>query len=285
MANEAAGRIRCALVTGQSSKWHNWRVSHAVLGRLLEESGLFEVEVVATPPSGAEMAGFAPNWEDYAVAVIDYEGDDWPEATRASFERFVSGGGGVVVFHATDNAFPGWKAWNEMIAVGGWGGRDESCGSKLRWRGGQAVTDDSPGVAYHPAAYRFEVTAREPEHPILRGLPPVWLHGHDELYSQLRGPAKNVSVLATARADPALVEGGSGEDEPMLMAVRFGEGRIFHTALGHVGAKDESAPESLRCVGFATTFLRGTEWAATGRVTQGAPMGFPGLASVSLAKT
>jgi type 1 glutamine amidotransferase len=52
------------------------------------------------------------------------------------------------------------------------------------------------------------------------------------------------------------------------MTVRYGNGRVFHTVLGH-------ADYSMRCVGFITTLLRGTEWAATGKVTIGVPDDFP----------
>jgi type 1 glutamine amidotransferase len=82
----------------------------------------------------------------------------------------------------------------------------------------------------------------------------------------LRGPAQNVTVLASAYSDPA--KGGSGEDEPLLMAISYGKGRVFHTALGH-------GLEAIKCVGFATTLQRGTEWAATGKVTQPVPVNFP----------
>ena len=92
------------------------------------------------------------------------------------------------------------------------------------------------------------------------------MHQGDELYNSLRGPGQNMTVLATAFSDPA--NSGSGHDEPMLMVLRFGKGRIFHTVLGH----DVNA---LSCVGFLTTFQRGTEWAATGKVTQKVPANFP----------
>jgi type 1 glutamine amidotransferase len=52
------------------------------------------------------------------------------------------------------------------------------------------------------------------------------------------------------------------------MVLSYGEGRIFHTVLGHDVA-------ALSCVGFITTFQRGTEWAATGVVTQKIPADFP----------
>lgn len=97
-------------------------------------------------------------------------------------------------------------------------------------------------------------------------MPAEWLHVQDELYFHLRGPAQNVTVLATAYFDPG--QRGSGRHEPVIFTVEFGKGRIFHTALGH-------ADYSMRCVGFITSLARGTEWAATGRVTLPIPNDFP----------
>jgi type 1 glutamine amidotransferase len=88
----------------------------------------------------------------------------------------------------------------------------------------------------------------------------------------LRGPGKNMTVLATAHSD--VKNRGTGHEEPMLMVLRYGKGRIFHTVMGHDVA-------ALSCVGFITTFQRGTEWVATGKVTQKIPANFPNAKNVS----
>ena len=135
------------------------------------------------------------------------------------------------------------------------------------------------------------MVTREPDHPIMRGLPRVWLHGTDELYSNQRGPAQNLTILATAWSDPAreahwgVRTHGTGDDEPMVHTVRYGRGRIVGTAMGHVdgGAAPGSGPwPAIECVGFITLIQRAAEWAATGDVTQPVPDDFPTGAAVSL---
>ena len=168
--------------------------------------------------------------------------------------------------HAADNAFPGWRAYNEMLGVGGWRGRDERAGPYWYFRREALVADTMAGRAgSHGQRVPFAVVVREPSHPIVRGLPRVWMHGDDELYAHLRGPG-GVTVLATAWSDPA--NAGSGRDEPQLMVREYGRGRVFHTTFGH-------DVRALSSVDFVVTLQRGTEWAATGDVTQAVPTSFP----------
>jgi type 1 glutamine amidotransferase len=95
----------------------------------------------------------------------------------------------------------------------------------------------------------------------------------DELYSRMRGPGENMTVLGTAFSDPA--NKGTGHDEPVLLVLTYGKGRIFHTMLGHDVA-------AMSCTGFITTLARGAEWAATGKVTQKVPADFPGPDTTSI---
>jgi type 1 glutamine amidotransferase len=237
------------------------------------DAGLFEVTVVSAPPADGDFSGFHPDFARYQVVVLNYDAQDWPPALKAEFEAYVKNGGGLVVVHGADNAFPGWTAYNEMTGIGGWRNRDAAAGHRWYFQNGKLTSDPSPGpTGLHGRRKPFRISVRAPQHPIMRGLPPVWMHATDELYTRLRGPGKNMTVLATAYADPA--NRGTGFDEPMLMALRWGKGRIFHSTLRH----DAMA---LSCVGFTTTFQRGTEWAATGRVTQKAPKNFPSADTVS----
>ncbi|MEE9370147.1 MAG: ThuA domain-containing protein, partial [Sedimentisphaerales bacterium] len=280
-----AGPLKALIVTGQSGQYHNWKVSSPILERLLEQTELFDIDVAISPGLGGDMANFKPNFADYDVVVVDYEGDNWPEQTKAAFIEYVRSGGGVVVYHATDNAFPKWAEFNEIIGLGAWGDRDERWGPMVRFRDGEVIFDNTPGKAgSHPPKHDFQIVVRDKGHPITAGLPEKWMHAFDELYGQLRGPAKNLTVLATAYSNPAQ-KSGTGEHEPILFTINYGKGRVFHTVLGHVGAKDKPPITALDCVGFIVTFQRGAEWAATGKVTQKVPEDFPAATEVRIRKS
>ena len=265
------------IITGQNN--HEWKISSPILKQILDETGLFSSEIIQTPDKGGDMTTFNPDFSKYKLVVLDYNGDSWSDKTNAAFLDYVKNGGGVVVYHAADNSFPGWKEYNEITGLGGWGDRNEKDGPYVYYKNDQLVVDTTAGIGgTHGKRREYIVRTRVPEHPVMKGLPARWFHGVDELYSLLRGPAKNMQILATAFADSA-AGGGTMRDEPVLMAITFEKGRVFHTAMGHA---DEGGGPAMQCVGFIVTLQRGAEWAVTGNVTQAVPYDFPSAAGVVL---
>ena len=287
-----AGKRRALILDGQNN--HTvWPKSTIMMKQYLEETGLFEVDIDRTrftwqagehatflPLAGVGATenldepkpdpDFAPKFADYDVVISNFgwRAADWPEATQRAFEAFVRNGGGFVSVHAADNSFPKWEAYNRMIGLGGWGDRNEKDGPYVYYNDrGELIRDESAGPAgTHGRQHEIPITIRAPDHPITRGLPAHWLTTTDECYAKLRGPAENMTILATG--EEQTVPAAKGRHEPVLMTIEFGEGRVFHTTLGH----DTPALEG---VGFITTFVRGTEWAATGQVTVPVPDDFP----------
>ena len=285
-------KIAVLIVDGQNNHG-SWPQTTMMMRQYLVESGKFTVDIARTKftnnggdllakfplndgreyqdlPSPKSDPEFAPDFSKYGVVICNfgYGAAPWPDETKASFVQFMQNGGGLVTVHAADNCFPEWPEYNQMIGLGGWGNRNENSGPYVYYNeAGQVVRDVSNGPGgSHGSQHEFSIVMRDDQHPIVAGLPGEFLHSQDELYDRLRGPAENMKILATAFASPK--EGGSGRHEPMLMTVEFGKGRIFHSTLGH-------ADYSMECVGFITTLLRGTEWAATGKVTIDVPADFP----------
>ena len=276
-----APKIKALIVDGQNN--HNWRGTTPLLKTLLEQSGRFTVEVATAPTKkdkeadaeaySKNMAAFKPDFAKYDVIIGNYNSnetrDDWSPETKKAFEEYIENGGGFVVYHAADNSFPNWEAYNKMIGLGGWDRNHlpATAGKYLYWEDGKAVTsNEGKGRGNHGPQWAYPIEVRETKHPITAGLPPIFRHCKDELYDYMWGPAENVTILATAFADKD--QKGSGRHEPVLMTISYGKGRIFHTMLA-------DGVQQVKSVSFIVTFLRGAEWAATGKVTIPVPDDFP----------
>jgi hypothetical protein len=202
----------------------------------------------------------------YDVVVSNYNGQSWPKQINADLdERLKAGKIGLVIVHAANNAFGGWKEYNQMIGMG-W--RDKNYGKRLKLDDeGKTIVVPAgkDGSTSHAYTGPFKMIVRDQNHPVTKGMPTEWMHARDELYDNLRGPIENVHVLATAIAPPGK---GTGVHEPMIFTISYGKGKVFHTPMGH-------DVTGMRCIGFQTTLARGTEWAATGDVTIPIPSNFP----------
>ncbi len=248
-----AAPVRVLIFSGHNN--HDWRTTTPYLAKLLKDSGRFDVRL-EQEPAGITAATLA----NCDLIVLDYQGRRWGAEAEKAVLDFVRGGKGIVAVHGASYSFSGLDVlgdghvrtgifeppWKEYIAMVG------------------ATWSKEKPESGHAPRHIFTVKLTDREHPVLRGMPETF-HTSDELYHNLR-MQPGVKVIATAWDDPK--NGGTGKDEPMLWTVDYGKGRMFHTALGHdVAAMQEP--------GFAISFVRGCEWAATGEVTL--PAKFPDI--------
>lgn len=236
--HSAQEKIAVLLVTGENN--HDWEWTHKSLEQLLVSSGKFSVDITQDPDVTFEDAEALAAYDAF---ILDYNGARWGEPAETNFLAAVRAGAGVTIIHAADNAFPGWVEYESLVC--------------LLWRKGTG----------HGRFHAFDVAVTDHNHPITRTLPTLTEHP-DELYHRLvhmhEAPHR---VLATAFSDPET--GGTDAHEPMIIVSSYGEGRIFHTPLGHVWRGRTETHTSHLDPQFQNLVVRGTEWAATGAVTDG----------------
>ncbi len=301
-----------ALIIDGSSSHYVWPKTSLMMKDYLQLTGLFEVDIQRTDTiwtgikysqarpaplhyyihaypidsikriittEKLKASNFKIDFFQYDLIISNLGGysPSWPKETKKDFIDYIEKGGGFVLVHSANNLWGDWGTYNEIIGLGAWGERDSTNGPFVYYdKKGSLQMDYAAGICgSHGVEHEYLVTARHPEHPILKGLPKKWLHAQDELYDRMRGPFENATILATAHSDIDInkqpwepVLPGTDQNVPVLMAITYGDGRIFHTTMGHFDY-------SMECIGFITTFQRGAEWAASGKVTQESPKDFP----------
>jgi uncharacterized protein len=262
---------------------HTWPVATSAIREILDNAGLFDVDVSTTPAKDAPASDWdkwQPDFTRYRAVIINFNsGFDakallWPERVRKAFVAYVNGGGGMLSYHAANNAFLLWPEYNEMIGMG-W--RPKSFGPSVHIGDHDEVIEVPAGVGFdpnHPKRLDFPMHVRDPHHPMTKGMPRIWMHPSEQLTHGQHGPVKGFDFL-TYTHSPV-----TQQNEPMDWVHQYGLGRIYVTMLGHTW-ENEPSP-NLECVGFQTLLARGVEWIATGRVTIPIPPNFPTADKISL---
>lgn len=261
--------LRALIIDGKNN--HDWRAGTRAIRQILTATKRFAVETTATPEK----------FDGYDVVINNFNGGHlkggvrWPVAVEQALDDYVTRGGGLVIFHAANNAFLEWTRYNEMIGLG-WREPSFGPGLTIDAREQPVIAADAlkPG---HGPRHDFVITTRDPRHAITRGLPKQWLHPAEQLTHGQHGPAaalRSLQVLTHAWSKD------SQRREPMDWVRRWGRGRIYTTMLGHTWRKEQNP--NVQCTGFATLLARGAEWAATGRVTLPLPLRLPSGEAVEL---
>jgi type 1 glutamine amidotransferase len=153
-----------------------------------------------------------PNWAD-AYDVIVHNECFADVAEPAFVERVLAAhrnGKPAVVIHCTMHTFRALKndSWREFLGV---------------------------TSTHHGPQHPLDLKNLQPEHPIMKGFPPLWTTGNEELYA-IDKLWPNTIALAQApekKKDPA----GTWTDTPKQNTVvwinTYGKGRVFGTTLAH----------------------------------------------------
>ncbi len=265
--------IRVLILSGQNN--HDWRRTTPFMQQILESTGKFDVRVSTAPPNGSPPEAWDAWRPDFAacdLVLSDYNGELWPEPVRDHFVKFVADGGRVVIQHAANNAFPGWREYEQMVGLL-WRGAGE--GARMYWNEDNQLVREPAGEgigAGHGGLHDWPIAARQTAHPIFADMPNSWMHAHDELYHGQRGPAENLNVLATAKSTRA--SGGTGWHEPIVWWVPYETGRVLTFLPGHLWGGQEDT-RAFRCIGFRCLLQRCCQWLVTDHVDIPVPDPFP----------
>ncbi len=276
-SKNSSDKIKILIIDGFSN--HDWQATTQTLQTILKKDNSFIVEVSTVPKkSTSEWKIWKPLFMDYDVIIQttnDYgNGGEWPIAAKLSFEKYITNGGGLLVYHSANNAFRDWTEYNNMIGLG-W--RHKNFGKAVIIEDGKPVIIAKGDGENTGHGQRFDaLVTRIDNHPIHNGLPKQWLAADIEVYRYARGPATNMSVLSYGK------DAQTGLNFPIEWVVEYGKGRVYNSTYGHYWHGLKSVPAGMRCVAFQTLFLRAVKWLAKAEVKSSYPKNFPTKDQISL---
>ena len=206
---------------------HDEKITTPYMKKMYEESGRFVVDVTEEP-SKMDAAVLGK----YDVVVQNEAGPRWGPVAEKALLDFVAGGKGFVVIHGASAGGQGWPEFEDL------------CGISHRKGSG------------HGGYYQYEVQIVDQQHPITKGLRRYTSNVEEIYHTLLRKPTAHVLATASSRPDMR----GTGKDEPVLVVTEHGRGRVFHNVMGNTTSSMDNPY-------WRVLTLRGTEWAATGKVT------------------
>jgi type 1 glutamine amidotransferase len=262
----AQNKLSILIVDGVNN--HDWQTGTRELKSILAATGRFNVDVSTSPPRDAPPEAWSqwrPRFDGHDAVLLNWNGGHlenglrWPSELEAALVSYVRSGGGLIVFHAANNAFLKWPEYNEMIGLG-W--RTKDFGPTLIVGPGEKIVTVPTGHgrnAGHGPRHDFQLTILDPTHPITRGMPKHWLQPSEQLTHGQHGPAAGLTILTYAWSKDV------DESEPLDWVRDYGRGRVYTTMLGHTWANEDNP--NYRCQEFQALIARGVEWAASGKVT------------------
>jgi type 1 glutamine amidotransferase len=261
-------KINILLVTGVVTAEHTHRTTNENLRVLLESTGRFHVRITE------EFDGCTSKTLDkYDAIFLNYDGKHMPydkeyarfcPETEKAFIDFIASGKGLVIYHSSvwleDNLPDVYKKiWGIYCKTSTGARRCPKDDFTMRLTPGTMFSKDQPEVCS--------------------------IVGDDLFAGAVIEPGANVQVVAAVFDDlesyrvpyfppphhPVIIPEGKLENmngvntnQPVFWMNQYGNGRVFGTTLGH-------EIETLRRIPYLTILCRGTEWAASGKVTLGPP--------------
>ena len=164
------------------------------------------------------------------AVVFAHTSGELPLPDRSAFLRFVRRGGAFVATHSGSDTLHDWPGYERLLGA-----------EFLR----------------HGAIQPGRILVDRRPHPVTRGLGPA-RDLTDEFYEFAAAPLPGTRVLL--RLDPASVSDEVGQNLPLVWTRRYGQGRVFYDALGHVPTTWERRAHRL-------ILARGIAWALRERPT------------------
>jgi type 1 glutamine amidotransferase len=227
--------VRVLFLTGGQRSHHGYRDQALYLSHALEDTGRYEVTI---NEDAAILETPAMNKYDLIVVNADRRDDEFKftQGQQKALVDWVKSGHGYVSIHGADNAAPDWiPEWRDML-------------------GGVFSHVGLPDSKTKMGTFQIKIT--KSDHPITKGLDDFELK--DELYYNLQ---------MKHQVDPLATTDYNNGTWPVAWTRTYGEGRVFHTPLGHRSFKPGSE-DPIQNPNLFKLVIQGIDWVAEGRKSE-----------------